>query len=202
MFCRYDLTLQLLFWTIFALWGYSWLDVKLHGHKYQDRKEWKSTDPNLLSEAIFAITTVVAFCKLFYFFQTGHELGPLIVSQGSCCLRNEHWVLGVAHLENCFVALLQVSFSRMFKDITDFVQIYLCVLVSFSLGMARLYYYYKGQVKTKDGETEAQSNIFMGYTDIPSLIHVPSHCGVFGLRGLVCTRAHSRSFLCSFLQVQ
>ena len=50
----------------------------------------------------------------------------------------------------------------MFKDIMDFMQIYLCVLISFSLGMARLYYYYKGQVKHSDGDTKKQSDLFLG----------------------------------------
>ena len=57
---------------------------------------------------------------------------------------------------------LQVSFSKMFNDILDFMQIYLCVLLSFSLGMARLYYYYKEQVKHTEGESKSQSSIFLG----------------------------------------
>ena len=72
--------LEAIFWTIFGLWAYSWFDVKFHGNKYANRKEWKATDPTLISEGIFAVATVLAFCKLFYFFQTGNALGPLIVS--------------------------------------------------------------------------------------------------------------------------
>ena len=80
-FCfRYDTMLEVTFWTIFALWAYSWFDVRYRGNKYVNRKEWKATDPTLISEGIFAGATVMAFCKLFYFFQTGYSLGPLIVS--------------------------------------------------------------------------------------------------------------------------
>ena len=165
---RYDVFLEVLFWLIFSLWTYSWLDVKFNGKKYIDRKEWKATDPTLLSEGLFSIGTVVAFCKLFYFFQTGHSLGPLIVSiLGINYMVQIIRVFLLQCLNVCCVAVmlslyLQVSFSKMFNDILDFMQIYLCVLLSFSLGMARLYYYYKGQVKHTDGDTKAQSSIFLG----------------------------------------
>ena len=145
------------------LWAYSWFEVQINGNKYTNRKEWKPLDATLLSEGIFSIATVLAFCKLFYFFQTGHALGPLIVSpeRYSPLIRDL-----TGYLEKLFCTYaesLQVSFSRMFTDIMHFMQIYLCVLVSFSLGMARLYYYYKGQVRRSRGETEAQSSLFLGY---------------------------------------
>lgn len=130
----YDVIMLFLFCATFAIWGWAWQDVRVYGHRFIPRRFWYQYDPTLLAEALYAVATIVAFGKLLYFFQLGSRLGPL-----------------------------QVSIGRMFKDIFDFLVVFLVVLVSFATGMHKLYHYYKGQVRRINGEQVVQKDAFVTF---------------------------------------
>lgn len=52
--------------------------------KFRDSSEarstWPSTHPTLLSEAFFAVATVVSFLRFFSFYTINRTLGPLQIS--------------------------------------------------------------------------------------------------------------------------
>ena len=55
---------------------------------------------------------------------------------------------------------LQTSLSYMFRDICNFLVIFMVVVVSFAMGLHKLYHYYTGQVRNINGEVSMQSDAF------------------------------------------
>ena len=51
----------------------------------------------------------------------------------------------------------------MFKDIGKFLVLFFVVLFSFSIGLHKLYQYYKGMVRNVNGKTVEQSGTFLTY---------------------------------------
>ena len=75
------------FISSFIAWLVAYEDVRLYGNEHLDRRYWKSNDPSLVAEGLFAIATVFAFARILYIFQIGNTLGPVQVNY-SCYTRS------------------------------------------------------------------------------------------------------------------
>ncbi len=51
----------------------------------------------------------------------------------------------------------------MFKDIVDFLAIFLLVVFSFGVGLQKLYHYYKDMVRVSEGVETRQSDAFISW---------------------------------------
>ena len=78
--CRYDILMFIAFISSFIAWFVAYEDVRLYGNENLDRRFWKSNDPSLVAEGLFAIATVFAFARILYIFQIGNTLGPVQVN--------------------------------------------------------------------------------------------------------------------------
>ncbi|XP_013380847.2 short transient receptor potential channel 5 [Lingula anatina] len=121
----YDVIHRALFIATFLAWGWAYLDTQVHDEINLERKYWNQFDPTLLAEGLFALSTILSFGRLLFLFQLNPDIGPL-----------------------------QVSISRMFKDIMVFLSIFLIIMVSFSTGLSKLYQYYRGHKRIDPDGTE------------------------------------------------
>lgn len=87
------------------------------------RVKWLPSDPQLISEGLYAIAVVLSFCRIAYVLPANESFGPL-----------------------------QISLGRTVKDIFKFLVIFITVFVAFMFGMFNLYSYYLG-VKHNDAFT-------------------------------------------------
>uniref|UniRef100_A0A3Q2XVP7 Transient receptor potential cation channel, subfamily C, member 6b n=1 Tax=Hippocampus comes TaxID=109280 RepID=A0A3Q2XVP7_HIPCM len=79
------------------------------------RVKWLPSDPQLISEGLYAIAVVLSFCRIAYVLPANESFGPL-----------------------------QISLGRTVKDIFKFLVIFITVFVAFMFGMFNLYSYYLG----------------------------------------------------------
>uniref|UniRef100_A0A672FGL6 Transient receptor potential cation channel subfamily C member 6 n=1 Tax=Salarias fasciatus TaxID=181472 RepID=A0A672FGL6_SALFA len=79
------------------------------------RMHWMPSDPQLISEGLYAIAVVLSFSRIAYILPANERFGPL-----------------------------QISLGRTVKDIFKFMVIFITVFVAFMVGMFNLYSYYLG----------------------------------------------------------
>ncbi|XP_041850473.1 short transient receptor potential channel 6 isoform X2 [Melanotaenia boesemani] len=79
------------------------------------RIHWIPSDPQLISEGLYAIAVVLSFSRIAYILPANERFGPL-----------------------------QISLGRTMKDIFKFMVIFITVFVAFMVGMFNLYSYYLG----------------------------------------------------------
>ncbi|XP_055034053.2 short transient receptor potential channel 7b isoform X2 [Misgurnus anguillicaudatus] len=79
------------------------------------RNRWRPSDPQIISEGLYAIAVVLSFSRIAYILPANESFGPL-----------------------------QISLGRTVKDIFKFMVIFIMVFVAFMLGMFNLYSYYLG----------------------------------------------------------
>ncbi|XP_075330676.1 short transient receptor potential channel 6 [Odontesthes bonariensis] len=79
------------------------------------RIHWMPSDPQLISEGLYAIAVVLSFSRIAYILPANERFGPL-----------------------------QISLGRTVKDIFKFMVIFITVFVAFMVGMFNLYSYYLG----------------------------------------------------------
>uniref|UniRef100_A0A8C6S1P1 Transient receptor potential cation channel subfamily C member 6 n=1 Tax=Neogobius melanostomus TaxID=47308 RepID=A0A8C6S1P1_9GOBI len=77
------------------------------------RIHWMPSDPQLISEGLYAIAVVLSFSRIAYILPANESFGPL-----------------------------QISLGRTVKDIFKFMVIFITVFVAFMVGMFNLYSYY------------------------------------------------------------
>lgn len=76
---------------------------------------WLPSDPQLVSEGLYAIAVVLSFSRIAYILPANESFGPL-----------------------------QISLGRTVKDIFKFMVIFILVFLAFMIGMFNLYSYYRG----------------------------------------------------------
>lgn len=79
------------------------------------RINWDPSDPQIISEGLYAIAVVLSFSRIAYILPANESFGPL-----------------------------QISLGRTVKDIFKFMVIFIMVFVAFMIGMFNLYSYYLG----------------------------------------------------------
>nr|XP_060621314.1 short transient receptor potential channel 7 isoform X4 [Anolis sagrei ordinatus] len=79
------------------------------------RSRWIPSDPQIISEGLYAIAVVLSFSRIAYILPANESFGPL-----------------------------QISLGRTVKDIFKFMVIFIMVFLAFMIGMFNLYSYYLG----------------------------------------------------------
>uniref|UniRef100_A0A4W3HV47 Transient receptor ion channel domain-containing protein n=1 Tax=Callorhinchus milii TaxID=7868 RepID=A0A4W3HV47_CALMI len=79
------------------------------------RDKWVPSDPQIISEGLYAIAVVLSFSRIAYILPANESFGPL-----------------------------QISLGRTVKDIFKFMVIFIMVFLAFMIGMFILYSYYLG----------------------------------------------------------
>ncbi|KAJ8368635.1 hypothetical protein SKAU_G00086630 [Synaphobranchus kaupii] len=79
------------------------------------RIKWAPSDPQVISEGLYAIAVVLSFSRIAYILPANESFGPL-----------------------------QISLGRTVKDIFKFMVIFIMVFLAFMIGMFNLYSYYLG----------------------------------------------------------
>lgn len=79
------------------------------------RIDWLPSDPQLVSEGLYAVAVVLSFSRIAYILPANESFGPL-----------------------------QISLGRTVKDIFKFMVIFIMVFLAFMIGMFNLYSYYLG----------------------------------------------------------
>ncbi|XP_035240916.1 short transient receptor potential channel 6-like isoform X3 [Anguilla anguilla] len=79
------------------------------------RIKWVPSDPQVISEGLYAIAVVLSFSRIAYILPANESFGPL-----------------------------QISLGRTVKDIFKFMVIFIMVFLAFMIGMFNLYSYYLG----------------------------------------------------------
>uniref|UniRef100_A0A8C4F1M8 Transient receptor potential cation channel, subfamily C, member 6a n=1 Tax=Dicentrarchus labrax TaxID=13489 RepID=A0A8C4F1M8_DICLA len=94
----------------------------------QARNDWLPSDPQLVSEGLYAVAVVLSFSRIAYILPANESFGPL-----------------------------QISLGRTVKDIFKFMVIFLLVFLAFMIGMFNLYSYYLG-AKQNDAFTTLEES--------------------------------------------
>nr|BAB43812.1 transient receptor potential Ca2+ channel 6C [Rattus norvegicus] len=92
------------------------------------RIKWDPTDPQIISEGLYAIAVVLSFSRIAYILPANESFGPL-----------------------------QISLGRTVKDIFKFMVIFIMVFVAFMIGMFNLYSYYIGAKQNEAFTTVEES---------------------------------------------
>ncbi|XP_030621071.1 short transient receptor potential channel 6 [Chanos chanos] len=110
------------------------------------RVYWMPSDPQLISEGLYAIAVVLSFSRIAYILPANESFGPL-----------------------------QISLGRTVKDIFKFMVIFIMVFVAFMIGMFNLYSYYLG-AKQNDAFTTVEESFktlfwaIFGLSEVKSVI--------------------------------
>uniref|UniRef100_A0A8C5FEF4 Transient receptor potential cation channel subfamily C member 6 n=1 Tax=Gadus morhua TaxID=8049 RepID=A0A8C5FEF4_GADMO len=99
----------------------------VHQH-YSARMDWLPSDPQLVSEGLYAVAVVLSFSRIAYILPANESFGPL-----------------------------QISLGRTVKDIMKFMVIFILVFLAFMIGMFNLYSYYLG-AKENDAFTTLEES--------------------------------------------
>ncbi|XP_076452337.1 short transient receptor potential channel 7-like [Babylonia areolata] len=91
-------------------------DSPHHYFMEASRFQWEPYDPEIVSDALFAIANVISFARTTWLMPAFEVLGPL-----------------------------QISLGRMIGDITRFLVLFTLVLFAFMVGLHNLYWYYGSQ---------------------------------------------------------
>ncbi|XP_038617812.1 short transient receptor potential channel 6 isoform X1 [Tachyglossus aculeatus] len=92
------------------------------------RIKWDPSDPQIISEGLYAIAVVLSFSRIAYILPANESFGPL-----------------------------QISLGRTVKDIFKFMVIFIMVFVAFMIGMFNLYSYYLGAKQNEAFTTVEES---------------------------------------------
>ncbi|XP_075887534.1 short transient receptor potential channel 6a [Nelusetta ayraudi] len=92
------------------------------------RVSWLPSDPQLVSEGLYAVAVVLSFSRIAYILPANESFGPL-----------------------------QISLGRTVKDIFKFMVIFILVFLAFMIGMFNLYSYYLG-AKQNDAFTTLEES--------------------------------------------
>uniref|UniRef100_A0A8C2AC48 Transient receptor potential cation channel, subfamily C, member 6a n=1 Tax=Cyprinus carpio TaxID=7962 RepID=A0A8C2AC48_CYPCA len=92
------------------------------------RIDWLPSDPQLVSEGLYAIAVVLSFSRIAYILPANESFGPL-----------------------------QISLGRTVKDIFKFMVIFILVFLAFMIGMFNLYSYYRGAKQNEAFTTVEES---------------------------------------------
>ncbi|XP_070838820.1 short transient receptor potential channel 6a [Chaetodon trifascialis] len=92
------------------------------------RIDWLPSDPQLVSEGLYAVAVVLSFSRIAYILPANESFGPL-----------------------------QISLGRTVKDIFKFMVIFILVFLAFMIGMFNLYSYYLG-AKQNDAFTTLEES--------------------------------------------
>uniref|UniRef100_A0A8C5AA77 Transient receptor potential cation channel subfamily C member 6 n=1 Tax=Gadus morhua TaxID=8049 RepID=A0A8C5AA77_GADMO len=92
------------------------------------RMDWLPSDPQLVSEGLYAVAVVLSFSRIAYILPANESFGPL-----------------------------QISLGRTVKDIMKFMVIFILVFLAFMIGMFNLYSYYLG-AKENDAFTTLEES--------------------------------------------
>ena len=127
----YDVLTIVVFYISFSNRLAAYVQVEENGLVYGSllRKYWPADDPTLIGEGFFSVGVVMTFGRLLYLFQISQILGPL-----------------------------QIVLSKMVDDIMQILVLFFLILFSFSIGMTKLYQYYKGGKMTNAMGEEFKSN--------------------------------------------
>ncbi|XP_071353529.1 short transient receptor potential channel 6 [Trachinotus anak] len=110
------------------------------------RINWVPSDPQLISEGLYAIAVVLSFSRIAYILPANESFGPL-----------------------------QISLGRTVKDIFKFMVIFITVFVAFMVGMFNLYSYYLG-AKYNDAFTTLEESFktlfwaIFGLSEVKSVV--------------------------------
>ncbi|XP_030416041.1 short transient receptor potential channel 6 isoform X5 [Gopherus evgoodei] len=103
------------------------LDSKTQYYTFA-RINWDPSDPQIISEGLYAIAVVLSFSRIAYILPANESFGPL-----------------------------QISLGRTVKDIFKFMVIFIMVFVAFMIGMFNLYSYYRGAKQNEAFTTVEES---------------------------------------------
>ncbi|XP_078602418.1 short transient receptor potential channel 7-like [Branchiostoma floridae x Branchiostoma japonicum] len=95
--------------------NYSGTQWEYYTKERSDRKYWMASDPELISEGLFAVGIVLSFSRIAYILPANESIGPL-----------------------------QISLGKTILDILKFMVIFFLVFTAFMLAMFQLYSYYRG----------------------------------------------------------
>ncbi|XP_030638854.1 short transient receptor potential channel 6a [Chanos chanos] len=110
------------------------------------RVHWLPSDPQLVSEGLYAIAVVLSFSRIAYILPANESFGPL-----------------------------QISLGRTVKDIFKFMVIFILVFLAFMIGMFNLYSYYLG-AKQNDAFTTIEESFktlfwaIFGLSEVKSVV--------------------------------
>ncbi|KAM9812927.1 short transient receptor potential channel 6 isoform 1-T3 [Syngnathus typhle] len=110
------------------------------------RVKWLPSDPQLISEGLYAVAVVLSFCRIAYVLPANESFGPL-----------------------------QISLGRTVKDIFKFLVIFITVFVAFMMGLFNLYSYYLG-AKHNDAFTTLEESFktlfwaIFGLSEVKSVV--------------------------------
>nr|XP_019943729.1 PREDICTED: short transient receptor potential channel 6 [Paralichthys olivaceus] len=110
------------------------------------RINWMPSDPQLISEGLYAIAVVLSFSRIAYILPANESFGPL-----------------------------QISLGRTVKDIFKFMVVFITVFVAFMVGMFNLYSYYLG-AKHNDAFTTLEESFktlfwaIFGLSEVKSVV--------------------------------
>ncbi|XP_042270350.1 short transient receptor potential channel 6 isoform X2 [Thunnus albacares] len=110
------------------------------------RIDWIPSDPQLISEGLYAVAVVLSFSRIAYILPANESFGPL-----------------------------QISLGRTVKDIFKFMVIFITVFVAFMVGMFNLYSYYLG-AKHNDAFTTIEESFktlfwaIFGLSEVKSVV--------------------------------
>uniref|UniRef100_A0A3Q3M2L4 Transient receptor potential cation channel, subfamily C, member 6b n=1 Tax=Mastacembelus armatus TaxID=205130 RepID=A0A3Q3M2L4_9TELE len=110
------------------------------------RINWIPSDPQLISEGLYAVAVVLSFSRIAYILPANESFGPL-----------------------------QISLGRTVKDIFKFMVIFITVFVAFMVGMFNLYSYYLG-AKHNDAFTTLEESFktlfwaIFGLSEVKSVV--------------------------------
>uniref|UniRef100_A0A8C6HTC6 Transient receptor potential cation channel, subfamily C, member 6 n=1 Tax=Mus spicilegus TaxID=10103 RepID=A0A8C6HTC6_MUSSI len=106
---------------------FSWMEMLIISWVIA-RIKWDPTDPQIISEGLYAIAVVLSFSRIAYILPANESFGPL-----------------------------QISLGRTVKDIFKFMVIFIMVFVAFMIGMFNLYSYYIGAKQNEAFTTVEES---------------------------------------------
>ncbi|KAM6985147.1 short transient receptor potential channel 6a [Aplochiton taeniatus] len=110
------------------------------------RVYWLPSDPQLVSEGLYAVAVVLSFSRIAYILPANESFGPL-----------------------------QISLGRTVKDIFKFMVIFILVFLAFMIGMFNLYSYYLG-AKQNDAFTTLEESFktlfwaIFGLSEVKSVV--------------------------------
>nr|KAF6468444.1 transient receptor potential cation channel subfamily C member 6 [Rousettus aegyptiacus] len=106
---------------------FSWMEMLIISWVIA-RIQWDPSDPQIISEGLYAIAVVLSFSRIAYILPANESFGPL-----------------------------QISLGRTVKDIFKFMVIFIMVFVAFMIGMFNLYSYYIGAKQNEAFTTVEES---------------------------------------------
>uniref|UniRef100_A0A8D1FDD0 Transient receptor ion channel domain-containing protein n=1 Tax=Sus scrofa TaxID=9823 RepID=A0A8D1FDD0_PIG len=107
--------------------SFSWMEMLIISWVIA-RIKWDPSDPQIISEGLYAIAVVLSFSRIAYILPANESFGPL-----------------------------QISLGRTVKDIFKFMVIFIMVFVAFMIGMFNLYSYYIGAKQNEAFTTVEES---------------------------------------------